>query len=51
MRQVSLKAISEAKKHGDKIVLDLDYRPTLWGQAAKGDGERRYVSNAQVSRR
>ena len=42
-------AIDLAKKNGTKTVLDIDYRPVLWGLTKKGAGENRYVSSATVS--
>ena len=40
-----------AGRHGLVRVLDIDYRPVLWGLASRGDGETRYVASAEVSRR
>ena len=45
----SRKAINLAKKHGTKVVLDIDYRPNLWGLAGHGDGESRFIANETVS--
>lgn len=45
----SAKAIEFAKKHGTKVVLDIDYRPNLWGLAGHGDGENRFIADAKVS--
>ena len=45
----SRKAIDLAKKHGTKVVLDIDYRPNLWGLAGHGDGESRFIANDTVS--
>lgn len=45
----SRKAIDLAKKHGTKVVLDIDYRPNLWGLAGHGDGESRFIANETVS--
>ena len=42
-------AIRHAKKHGRKIVFDVDYRPNLWGLAGHGAGEERYIKSDQVS--
>jgi 5-dehydro-2-deoxygluconokinase len=42
-------AIAAARAAGTKIVLDIDYRPVLWGLTGKGDGETRYVSSASVT--
>jgi 5-dehydro-2-deoxygluconokinase len=45
----SLKALRLARQHGTRTVLDIDYRPVLWGLTKRGEGENRYVPNAQVS--
>jgi 5-dehydro-2-deoxygluconokinase len=45
----SRKAIALAKKHGTQVVLDIDYRPNLWGLAGHGDGESRFIADKNVS--
>lgn len=50
VRQASLRALSLAAKHQVTRVLDIDFRPVLWGLAASGDGECRYVPDAEVSK-
>ena len=45
----SRKALAIAGRHGLVRVLDIDYRPVLWGLTGKGDGETRYIGNGQVS--
>lgn len=47
--RASLQALDYARKHGVKRVLDIDYRPVLWGLAGKADGETRFVADHQVS--
>lgn len=42
-------AIAQAAQSRTAIILDLDFRPVLWGLTAKGNGENRYVSNPEVS--
>ena len=44
-----LKAIRIAKKHGRKVVFDVDYRPNLWGLAGHAEGFERYVKSDLVS--
>ena len=44
-----LKAISLAKKHGAKVVLDIDYRPNLWGLGGHDAGFERYVKSLAVT--
>jgi 5-dehydro-2-deoxygluconokinase len=48
--QTSKTALEYAKAHGTKCVLDIDYRPVLWGLTSLGDGETRFVSNDSVSK-
>jgi len=43
-------AIEYAKAAGTKVVLDIDYRPVLWGLTTLGDGETRFISDEGVSR-
>ena len=43
-------AIAAAKAAGTHVVLDIDYRPVLWGLTAPGLGEQRYVASDAVSR-
>ena len=47
--QASLQALDYAEQHGVKRVLDIDYRPVLWGLAGKADGETRFVADQSVS--
>jgi len=43
------KALDLARKHGLRRVLDIDYRPVLWGLAPRSDGATRFIANAQVT--
>jgi 5-dehydro-2-deoxygluconokinase len=43
-------AMAIAKAHGRRIVLDIDYRPVLWGIGGHGSGEERFVAADTVSR-
>ncbi|MEK1913526.1 MAG: 5-dehydro-2-deoxygluconokinase [Pseudomonas chlororaphis] len=47
--QASLQALEYAERHDVKRVLDIDYRPVLWGLAGKADGETRFVADQNVS--
>jgi 5-dehydro-2-deoxygluconokinase len=47
--EASLAAVQMARRLGVKVVLDIDYRPVLWGLTAPGEGERRFVANQGVS--
>jgi 5-dehydro-2-deoxygluconokinase len=42
-------AIDYAKKHGTKVVFDIDYRPVLWGLTGRGLGEQRFIASETVS--
>jgi 5-dehydro-2-deoxygluconokinase len=46
---ISHRAIRFAKQAGTKVVLDIDYRPVLWGLTSLGMGEIRYVASKNVS--
>ena len=46
-----LKALKLARKHGARTALDIDYRPNLWGVAAHGEGESRFVESAAVTKK
>ena len=43
------KAMAIAKANGGKVILDIDYRPNLWGLAGHGAGEERYIKSDHVS--
>ena len=43
------KAMRLAKAKGAKVILDIDYRPNLWGLAGLGAGEERYIKSDHVS--
>ncbi len=43
------KAITLAQAAGTRVVLDIDYRPVLWGLTSPGLGEQRFVPSAEVS--
>ncbi|NML17314.1 bifunctional 5-dehydro-2-deoxygluconokinase/5-dehydro-2-deoxyphosphogluconate aldolase [Azohydromonas caseinilytica] len=47
--EASRRALEIAGRHGVVRVLDIDYRPVLWGLTSKGDGETRYVGSQAVS--
>lgn len=44
------KAMALARKHGRRVVFDVDYRPNLWGLAGHGAGEERYLRSETVTR-
>ena len=43
------RAIAAAQVAGTRVVLDIDYRPALWGLAAASEGESRFVASAGVT--
>jgi len=45
----SQQAIKYAKANGTKVIVDIDYRPVLWGLTSLGDGETRFISDESVS--
>lgn len=47
-KETLLFAINLAKETNTKIILDIDYRPVLWGLTDKGDGENRYIESQEV---
>ncbi len=48
-RAAAHKALQFARAHGTVTVLDIDYRPVLWGLTSRGAGENRFVDNAGVT--
>ncbi|MDT6941654.1 5-dehydro-2-deoxygluconokinase [Brucella pseudogrignonensis] len=44
-----LKALRLARENSSRTVLDIDYRPNLWGLAGHGDGENRFIESAAVT--
>ena len=42
-------AIEYAKAANTRVILDIDYRPVLWGLTGLGDGETRFISSNTVS--
>ncbi|MBK1670764.1 5-dehydro-2-deoxygluconokinase [Rhodovibrio sodomensis] len=45
----SRRAIQLARDHDATVILDIDYRPVLWGLAEHGAGEERFVESASVT--
>ena len=43
-------AVAAARAAQTRVILDIDYRPVLWGLTAPGLGEQRYVASDAVSR-
>jgi len=49
VRAASTCALDHAARHGTLRVLDIDYRPVLWGLTKRGDGQTRFVPDARVT--
>ena len=47
---ISNRALDHAQAHDVRTVLDIDYRPVLWGLTKRGDGETRYIASGTVTR-
>jgi 5-dehydro-2-deoxygluconokinase len=45
----SVKAIELARKSGNRVVFDVDFRPVLWGLTDKDMGEERFVASDKVT--
>jgi 5-dehydro-2-deoxygluconokinase len=44
------KAVRIAKAARNRVVLDIDYRPNLWGLASHDAGDQRYIRSSAVTR-
>ncbi len=49
MRKATLHAVETAKSVGTAVIMDIDYRPVLWGLTKPGDGESRYTESSIVT--
>lgn len=49
-REAVLTALEYAGRNNTKRLLDIDYRPVLWGLTSLGDGETRYIDSAAVTK-
>lgn len=47
--ETSCTAMRYARAAGTRVILDIDYRPVLWGLTGVGEGENRFVSSASVT--
>ncbi|WP_257127238.1 5-dehydro-2-deoxygluconokinase [Burkholderia sp. ABCPW 11] len=50
VHRASMKALEYARRRDVRTVLDIDYRPVLWGLTGKADGETRFIADGSVSR-
>jgi 5-dehydro-2-deoxygluconokinase len=46
---ISNRALDHARAHDVRTVLDIDYRPVLWGLTKRGDGATRYIASDTVT--
>ena len=49
INRISSRALERARKNDVRTVLDIDYRPVLWGLTKRGDGETRYIRSDNVT--
>jgi 5-dehydro-2-deoxygluconokinase len=47
--RISTLALDRARRHGVRTVLDIDYRPVLWGLTGPGAGAQRFVASDRVT--
>src|SRR5204862_738740 len=46
---ISTRALDRARDNDVRTILDIDYRPVLWGLTKRGDGETRYIQSDTVT--
>lgn len=46
-----IKALRLARENNSRTVLDIDYRPNLWGLSGHGDGENRFIESVAVTKK
>lgn len=49
VHRASRRALDFARRNQVRTVLDIDYRPVLWGLTGKADGETRFIADESVS--
>jgi 5-dehydro-2-deoxygluconokinase len=49
VNRASRRALDYARRNGVRTVLDIDYRPVLWGLTGKADGETRFIASEDVT--
>jgi 5-dehydro-2-deoxygluconokinase len=49
VHRVSSIALERARTHDVRTILDIDYRPVLWGLTVRGDGATRFVASGTVT--
>ena len=49
VHRISTLALERARRNNARTVLDIDYRPVLWGLTNRGDGETRFIASDAVT--
>ncbi|WP_250526022.1 5-dehydro-2-deoxygluconokinase [Caballeronia sp. GAWG2-1] len=49
VNRTSRRALEYARRNNVRTILDIDYRPVLWGLTGKADGETRFVADESVT--
>ncbi len=49
INRISHLALDRARKNNVRTILDIDYRPVLWGLTKRGDGETRFIPSDGVT--
>ena len=49
MQKATLFAVMAAESCRTRVIIDLDFRPVLWGLTPVGDGETRYLADSTVT--
>ena len=49
VNRTSRRALDHARRNQVRTILDIDYRPVLWGLTGKADGETRFVASEGVT--
>ncbi|HEY1325309.1 MAG TPA: 5-dehydro-2-deoxygluconokinase [Casimicrobiaceae bacterium] len=49
INRISNLALEHARRNDVRTVLDIDYRPVLWGLTKRGDGQTRYIESGTVT--
>jgi 5-dehydro-2-deoxygluconokinase len=49
VNRTSRRALEYARRNQVRTVLDIDYRPVLWGLTGKADGETRFIADESVT--
>jgi 5-dehydro-2-deoxygluconokinase len=49
VHRISTLALERARANDVRTILDVDYRPVLWGLTKRGDGETRFIASESVT--